>query len=106
MASARVLYGAPGRSRQNASHPAPSSQEVTCTPRTSRYPPRPHQRSPRPLPGAAWQRCCTHYAANLMSATPKSSWGWVQALLHSVYDHPDAALGEGDRTTVRIPRDG
>jgi transposase-like protein len=42
------------------------------------------------LPGAAWQRCRTHYAANLMSATPKSSWGWVKALLHSVYDQPDA----------------
>ncbi len=41
------------------------------------------------LPGAAWQRCRTHYAANLMSATPKSSWGWVKALLHSVYDQPD-----------------
>jgi putative transposase len=23
------------------------------------------------LPGTAWQRCRTHYAANLMSATPK-----------------------------------
>jgi transposase-like protein len=43
------------------------------------------------LPGAAWQRCRTHYAANLMSATPKSSWGWVKALLHSIYDQPDAA---------------
>ena len=42
------------------------------------------------LPGASWQRCRTHYAANLMSATPKSSWGWVKALLHSVYDQPDA----------------
>jgi putative transposase len=42
------------------------------------------------LPGAAWQRCRTHYAANLMSATPKASWGWVKALLHSVYDQPDA----------------
>jgi putative transposase len=42
------------------------------------------------LPGAAWQRCRTHYAANLMSLTPKSSWGWVKALLHSVYDQPDA----------------
>ena len=42
------------------------------------------------LPGTAWQRCRTHYAANLMSATPKSSWGWVKALLHSVYDQPDA----------------
>jgi transposase-like protein len=42
------------------------------------------------LPGAAWQRCRTHYAANLMSATPKASWPWVKTLLHSVYDQPDA----------------
>ncbi|MFK5648059.1 IS256 family transposase [Ornithinimicrobium sp. LYQ121] len=42
------------------------------------------------LPGTAWQRCRTHYAANLMAATPKSSWPWVKALLHSVYDQPDA----------------
>jgi transposase-like protein len=42
------------------------------------------------LPGAAWQRCRTHYAANPMAITPKSSWGWVKALLHSVYDQPDA----------------
>jgi transposase-like protein len=42
------------------------------------------------LPGASWQRCRTHYAANLMAVTPKSSWGWVKALLHSVYDQPDA----------------
>lgn len=26
-----------------------------------------------------------------MAATPKASWGWVKALLHSVYDQPDAA---------------
>ena len=42
------------------------------------------------LPAASWQRCRTHYAANLMSVTPKSQWGWVRALLHSVYDQPDA----------------
>jgi putative transposase len=42
------------------------------------------------MEGAAWQRCRTHYAANLMSATPKSSWGWVKAMLHSIYDQPDA----------------
>ena len=42
------------------------------------------------LGGATWQRCRTHYAANLMSATPKTSWGWVKALLHSIYDQPDA----------------
>jgi hypothetical protein len=43
------------------------------------------------LPGAAWQRCRTHGAANLMSVTPKASWPWVRTLLHSVYDQPDAA---------------
>ena len=42
------------------------------------------------LPGASWQRCRTHYAANLMAVCPKISWGWVKALLHSVYDQPDA----------------
>ena len=45
--------------------------------------------------GAAWQRCRTHCAANLMGVTPKTSWGWVKALLHSVYDQPDAAAAQG-----------
>ena len=26
-----------------------------------------------------------------MAATPKASWPWVRALLHSVYDQPDAS---------------
>lgn len=42
------------------------------------------------VPGAAWQRCRTHYASNLQAATPKASWPWVRTLLHSVYDQPDA----------------
>ena len=41
------------------------------------------------LPGTAWQRCRTHYAANLMSVTPKSAWPAVKTMLHSVYDQPD-----------------
>jgi putative transposase len=61
------------------------------------------------LPGAAWQRCRTHYAANLMSATPKSMWPAVKAMLHSVYDQPDAAAvnAQFDRTldyvTEKLP---
>jgi putative transposase len=43
------------------------------------------------VPGAAWQRCRTHYAANLMAVCPKTAWTWVRALLHSVYEQPDAA---------------
>src|SRR5205085_7484790 len=42
------------------------------------------------LPGAGWQRCRTHYAANLMAVCPTSSWPRVGALLHPVYDQPDA----------------
>ena len=42
------------------------------------------------LPMASWQRCRTHFAANLMSKTPKASWGAAKALLHSLYDQPDA----------------
>jgi transposase-like protein len=43
------------------------------------------------LDGASWQRCRTHYAFNLMDVTPKASWGWVKAMLHSIYDQPDPA---------------
>ena len=39
---------------------------------------------------AAVRRLVLDRAANLMSATPKSSWPWVKTLLHSVYDQPDA----------------
>jgi putative transposase len=42
------------------------------------------------LPGASWQRCRTHYTVNLMAITPKSSWPGVRAMLHSVFDQPDA----------------
>ncbi|OYO18951.1 IS256 family transposase [Enemella dayhoffiae] len=42
------------------------------------------------LPAASWQRCRTHYSANLMAITPKSLWPAVKAMLHSVYDQPDA----------------
>jgi len=42
------------------------------------------------LLGATWQRCRTHYAANLMSVCPKTAWPGVKAMLHSVYDQPEA----------------
>ncbi|SDX68167.1 Transposase (or an inactivated derivative) [Geodermatophilus africanus] len=62
------------------------------------------------VPGAAGQRCRTHYAANLMAVTPKASWPWVRALLHSVYDQPDAASVHAqfdrvlDALTDKLPR--
>ncbi|WP_280274730.1 IS256 family transposase [Nocardia wallacei] len=62
------------------------------------------------LPGAAWQRCRTHYTVNLMSITPKSSWPWVRTLLHSVFDQADAesAAAQYDRMldalTEKLPK--
>ena len=61
------------------------------------------------LPGTAWQRCRTHYAANLMSVCPKSAWPAVKAMLHSVYDQPDAAAVHAqfdkllDQVGTRLP---
>jgi putative transposase len=51
------------------------------------------------LPGAAWQRCRTHYTVNLMSACPKASWPWVRTLLHSVFDQadPESVAAQYDR---------
>ncbi len=42
------------------------------------------------LPGAAWQRCRTHYAANLLTRVPKSAAGLVATLVRSIFDQPDA----------------
>jgi putative transposase len=62
------------------------------------------------LPGATWQRCRTHYAANLMSVCPKASWPAVKAMLHSVYDQPEADLVHAqfdkmlDQLTDPLPR--
>jgi len=35
-----------------------------------------------------------------MDVCPKSSWGWVKALLHSVYDQPDAKAGHAQYDRV------
>lgn len=43
-----------------------------------------------PLPGAVWQRCRTHYAAKLMPVTPRACGPRSRAMLHCVYDRPDA----------------
>ena len=43
------------------------------------------------LPGAAWQRCRTHYAANLMSVDPEVAPGaGSRRCCTRVYDQPDA----------------
>lgn len=42
------------------------------------------------LGGAAWQRCRTHYTANLQTIVPKSAAGLVGTLVRSIFDQPDA----------------
>jgi putative transposase len=43
------------------------------------------------LPGAAWQRCRTHFARNLLSRVPKSAQALVGALVRTIFSQPDAA---------------
>lgn len=42
------------------------------------------------IPGAAWQRCRTHYARNLMNQVPKTAQPWVATLLRTIFEQPDA----------------
>ncbi len=42
------------------------------------------------LSEASWQRCRTHFAANLSSRVPKSDWPMISALMRSVFEQPDA----------------
>lgn len=42
------------------------------------------------LNDATWQRCRTHFMANLASRVPKASWSMVAALVRSIFEQPDA----------------
>ncbi|HEY9468127.1 MAG TPA: IS256 family transposase [Propionibacteriaceae bacterium] len=42
------------------------------------------------LPGAAWQRCRTHYARNLLTCVPKAAQPWVATMLRTIFEQPDA----------------
>jgi putative transposase len=42
------------------------------------------------LPGAAWQRCRTHYLRDLLTQVPKSQGRWVATMVRTNFDQPDA----------------
>lgn len=42
------------------------------------------------LPGAAWQRCRTHFLSNLLTRVPKAAQSFVATLVRSIFTQPDA----------------
>jgi len=43
------------------------------------------------LPGAAWQRCRTHFMRNLLTRVPKSAHSFVATMVRTIFAQPDAA---------------
>ena len=43
------------------------------------------------LPGAAWQRCRTHYHRNLLTRVPKTAQPWFSTLVRTIFEQPDPA---------------
>lgn len=54
------------------------------------------------LPGAAWQRCRTHYLRNLITRVPKSAQPWVATHVRTIFDQPDADAAQFDRVVDLI----
>ena len=42
------------------------------------------------LPGAAWQRCRTHFMRNLLTRVPRAQQGLVATLVRTIFEQPDA----------------
>ena len=52
------------------------------------------------LPGAAWQRCRTHYHRNLLTRVPKTAQPWVSTLVRIIFEQPDADSVRGPHGDV------
>jgi transposase-like protein len=52
------------------------------------------------LPGAAWQRCRTHYHRNLLTRVPKTAQPWVSTLVRTIFEQPDADSARAQHAQV------
>ena len=47
------------------------------------------------LPGAAWQRCRTHYLRNLLTKVPRSAQSWVATMVRTIFRPTRRRSGAG-----------
>jgi putative transposase len=58
------------------------------------------------LPGAAWQRCRTHFMRNLLTRVPKSAQGFVATMVRTIFAQPDADTVSEQHTRVLAQLEG
>jgi transposase-like protein len=58
------------------------------------------------LPGAAWQRCRTHFMRNLLTRVPKSAQGFVATMVRSIFAQPDAESVDEQQARVVAQLEG
>jgi putative transposase len=52
------------------------------------------------LPGAAWQRCRTHFMRNLLTRVPKSAQSFVATMVRTIFAQPDATTVHEQHTRI------
>src|SRR5437870_9583307 len=58
------------------------------------------------LPGAAWQRCRTHFMRNLLTRVPKAAQGFVATMVRTIFAQPDADTVREQYTRVLAQLEG
>ncbi len=52
------------------------------------------------LPGAAWQRCRTHFMRNLLTRVPKNAQSFVATMVRTIFAQPDAQTVHEQRRRI------